>query len=313
MSLHAQPPGNEAAQGSAPATSGTGVETLRVQGNVYLIAGAGGNIAVQVGPDGVVVVDTGSGAHTAAVLAAIKTLSDQPIRFVVNTGGEADHVGGNEAISKAGRPLSGGGMFSNSGVPIFANEDLLGRMSAPTGQQSPYPVAAWPTDTYLDKMNMYLNAEAIQMVHQPAAHGDGDSTVFFRRSDVVVTGDIFDPTRFPVIDVAHGGSIQGEIAALNRLVDLAVPPTPLTWQDGGTRVIPGHGRICEQAELVEYRDMVTIIRDVIQDQIARGLTLAQVQAAAPTKGYTKQYGATTGPWTTAMFVEAIYQSLTAKK
>jgi glyoxylase-like metal-dependent hydrolase (beta-lactamase superfamily II) len=171
-------------------------------------------------------------------------------------------------------------------------------------------VAAWPTDTFLDKTNLYLNGEAIQIVHQPAAHAEGDSTVFFRRSDVVATGDVFDPTRFPVIDVAHGGSIQGTLAALNRLVDLAIPPTPLTWQEGGTKVVPGHGRICEQAELVEYRDMVTIIRDVIQDLIAQKKTLAQIQAAAPTKGYTKQYGATTGAWTTAQFVEAVYQSLT---
>jgi glyoxylase-like metal-dependent hydrolase (beta-lactamase superfamily II) len=156
---------------------------------------------------------------------------------------------------------------------------------------------------------MFLNDEGIEVLHQPAAHSDGDSVVFFRRSDVIVAGDIVDTTRFPVIDVARGGSIQGEIDALNRLVDLAIPSIPLVSREAGTYVVPGHGRICDQLDIVEYRDMVTIIRDRIQDLIKEGKSLEQVKAEAPTQGYTRRYGRESGPWTTDMFVDAIYTSL----
>jgi cyclase len=297
------------------------LNTLPVQGSVYLIARAGGNIAAQVGADGVVLVDAGGAEFSDAVLAAIKKLTDQPIRYIVNTSADVDHVGGNEKLAKAGVsifsvPQGGGGFgltgaMSNQGAAsIVAAEPVLARMSAPTGKTSPFPTAAWPTETYTRKQkNVYLNGEAIQVMHQPAAHSDGDSVVLFRRSDVVVTGDIFDMTRFPVIDVEKGGSVQGEIDALNRLMDLTVSVVPLPWQEGGTKVIPGHGRIAEQAEIVEYRDMVTIIRDRVQGLIARGLTIDQVKAANPTQGFRGRFGSDMGPWTTDMFVEAIYKSL----
>jgi glyoxylase-like metal-dependent hydrolase (beta-lactamase superfamily II) len=157
---------------------------------------------------------------------------------------------------------------------------------------------------------MYLNGEGIEVLRQPAAHTDGDTVVFFRRSDVVAAGDVLDMTRFPVIDLARGGSIQGEIDALNRLIDLAIPSVPLVSQEGGTYVIPGHGRICDQLDVVDYRDMVTIIRDRVQSLINDGMTLEQIKAAAPAQGYTARYGSDTGAWTTSQFVEAIYTSLT---
>ena len=156
---------------------------------------------------------------------------------------------------------------------------------------------------------MYLNGEPIQVFAQPAAHTDGDSIVLFRRSDVLVVGDVLDTTRFPVIDVEKGGSVQGLIDSLNRIIVLAVVPTPLVWQEGGTTVVPGHGRICDKSDVVDYRDMVTIVRDVVQDMIKKGMTLDQIQKANPTQGYRKRYGADSGPWTTAMFVEAVYKSL----
>jgi glyoxylase-like metal-dependent hydrolase (beta-lactamase superfamily II) len=293
----------------AAAASATGapaaLEVLRVQEQVYLIAGAGSNILAQIGPDGVVLVDAGDGTRSAAVLAAIRGLTAEPIRAIITTTGDLDHLGGNATLAAAGRPLSG------PPLPVFGTEPLLLRISAPVGTTASVAGELWPTDTFLDKTNLYLNGEAIQMVGAPAAHTDGDLTVFFRRSDVVAAGDVLDTTRFPVIDVAKGGSIQGELAALNRLVDLAVPPTPLTWQLGGTKVVPGHGHICEQADVVEYRDMVTIIRDVIADGVKKGLALERIQSMTPTLGYTTQYGANTGPWTTNQFVAAIYQSLTA--
>jgi glyoxylase-like metal-dependent hydrolase (beta-lactamase superfamily II) len=204
--------------------------------------------------------------------------------------------------------------FVGGAASILAVEQVLTRMSAPTGQVAPYPVAAWPTETFdYSRKYMYLNGEGIEILHQPAAHTDGDAIIFFRRSDVVVAGDIIDTNRFPVIDVARGGSIQGEIAALNRVVDLAIPSVPIVSREAGTLVIPGHGRIYHQLDVVEYRDMVTIIRDRVQELIAAGKTLDQIKAAAPAKGYTRRYGADTGPWTTAQFIEAIYHSLTRKK
>ena len=278
------------------------IEVIRVQPNFYMIAGAGGNIAVQIGADGVLLVDTGAARMTDRVLAEIRKLTSQPIRFIINSSADADHVGGNEKLAKGAE-----------GAVIIGTENVLTRMSAPTGKQAAYPLAAWPTETFFQKQKpMYFNREGIQIISH-AAHSDGDSIVFFRRSDVIVAGEIYDTMHFPVIDVEKGGSIQQEINALNQIVELAIPSIPMMWQEGGTYVIPGHGWLADQADVVEYRDMVTIIRDVIADMIGKGMTLEQVQAANPTKGYRKQYGSDSGPWTTNMFVEAIYKSLTAKK
>lgn len=302
------------------------VQVFEIRPNIHMIAGAGANITVQSGPDGVVLVDSGSGAHSAAVVAAIKSLTRQPIRYIINTGPGAEHIGGNEALAKAGVSLfmrrdnpnaNIGGVSaevgSNSGgAAIIGREELLTRMSAP-GFTPALPVMAWPTETFTRKYkDLFLNREAIQVIRQPAAHSDSDVIVMFRQSDVIAAGDILDMTRFPNIDLDTGGGIQGEIDALNALLDLTVPSIPLPWLDeGGTRVIPGHGRVVEEAEVVEYRDMVTIIRDRVQDGITRGLTLEQVRAANPTQGYRRRYGADTGPWTTTMFVDAVYRSLSA--
>ena len=301
------------------AAQGDDLEVLLVKPNFYMIAGAGANIGVQIGLDGVVLVDAGSGAKTAQVLAAIKKLTDGPIRYIINTSADIDHVGGNEAIAKAGENLAsdqGENQSGSKGGPasILSTEAVLDRLSAPTGKQSAFPVAAWPTETFFSNQKaMYLNREAIVVTAEPNAHGDGDAIVFFRRSDVIVAGEILDMTRFPVIDVDKGGSIQGEVAALNHLVDLAVPSVPLIWEDGGTYVIPARGFICDQADIVEYRDMITIIRDNVQALIKKGMTLEQIKAANPTKGFRAQYGRESGPWTTDMFMEAIYKGLTAKK
>ena len=299
-----------------PAGGGRPLDVIQIRDNVHLIAGDGGNITVQSGPDGIVLVDSGAGARSQDVLAVIKTISARPIRYIVNTSAHADYVGGNAAISAVGDALVGGGGQAaaviagvRSGAARLAHENVLLRMSAPTGEKAAFAEAAWPTEGFIDKKNIYLNGEAIQVIHQPAAHSDGDSIVFFRRSDVIAAGDLVDTTRFPMIDLAKGGSIQGEIDALNVLVDLAVPPTPLVWQDGGTIIVPGRGHLMEQADLVDYRDMVTIVRDVVQTLIKKGMTLEQIQKAEPTRGYTRRYGATSGPWTTAQFVEAVYTSL----
>jgi cyclase len=302
---------------AAQQTPGANLEVLQLRPNFFMIAGAGGNIGFQVGVDGVVVVDSGSAANADAVVAAIKKITTQPIRYVINTSADADHVGGNATVAKAGQTLftgnGGAGLATNflgGGASILSAEQVLTRMSGPSGKSSPFPIDAWPTETFDQRRKyMYLNGEGIEVFRQPAAHTDGDAIVFFRRSDVVVAGDVIDTTRFPVIDVAKGGSIQGEIAALQKLVDTAIPSVPIVSREEGTLVIPGHGRLCDQLDVVDYRDMVTIIRDRVRDLVKQGLTLEQVKAASPTRGYVHRYGLDTGAWTTNDFVEAIYRTI----
>src|SRR3984885_12809660 len=291
------------------------LELLQLRPNFFMIAGAGANIGVQVGEDGVVVVDAGLAARADAVVAAIKKVTSRPIRYVIDTSADPDHVGGNENVSRAGQTLFTApgsialpGNFLGGVASILSAGNVLERMSAPTGHASPFPVGAWPTETFDDaRKYMYLNGEGIEVLHQPAAHTDGDVLVFFRRSDVVVAGDILDTTRFPVIDVARGGTVNGEIAALNRLVQLAIPSVPIVSRDAGTLVIPGHGHVCDQFDVVEYRDMVTIIRDRVRDLIKAGRSLTEVKAAQPAKGYIGRYGNAGGDWTTDRFVDAVYR------
>ncbi len=309
----------------AQAPAGDGVEVVQLRPSVYLIAGAGGNIVAQVGPEGVILVDSGSTEMADAVLAALRRITPLPIRYIINTSMNADHVGGNEKLARAGLSILPGAVAAGAGLgddllsnaggaSVLAHENVLTRMSAPTGEQPPAPFPLWPTKTFAYRMySMYLNGEGIQVIHQPAAHTDGDTIVFFRRNDVIATGDLIDTTRFPVIDVQRGGSLQGLIDALNRLMDLSIHNLPLQWYPDRTLLVPGHGRVYDKLDLLEYRDVVTVIRDRVQDLIDQGYTLQQVKAANPTLGYRSQYGADSGPWTTDMFVEVAYNELMAKK
>jgi glyoxylase-like metal-dependent hydrolase (beta-lactamase superfamily II) len=301
------------------------LDVIELRPNFYVIAGAGGNIVVQIGAVGVILVDSGSTAMSAKVLAAIRRITPLPIRYIINTSSEADHVGGNETIAKAGLSIlagaiaAGGGLSddlvtNSGGASVLAHENVLTRMSAPTGKQSLFPLGLWPTKTFAAKTYaMYLNGEGIQVIHEPAAHTDGDTIVFFRRGDVIATGDIIDTSRFPVIDVEKGGTVQGEIDALNHLMDLSIPNLPIQWNPDRTLLVPGHGRVLDKIDLLEYRDMVTVIRDRIQDLIKQGKTLEQVKAANPTLSYRRRYGSDSGPWTTDRFVEIVYGELTKKK
>jgi glyoxylase-like metal-dependent hydrolase (beta-lactamase superfamily II) len=315
--------------GGAQRTSGqqkpadnAALEVIQLRPQFYVIAGAGSNVAVQLGPDGAVVVDTGSAAKADQVVAEIRKLTSQPIRYVINTSAEPDHVGGNDKVSAAGQSVIPTGGLNDIGAaggraPILAEENVQSRMTAPTGEKSAFPFGSWPTVTYSSALeetqkDLYFNGEAVIVSYQPEAHSDGDSIVFFRRSDVLVVGDIVDQTRFPVIDLEKGGSLQGIIDSLNRIIQITVPPVPLTWQEGGTLVVPGHGPISHEADVVDYRDMVTIVRDRIQDLITKGMTLEQVKKADPAKGYRRRYGSNTGAWTTDKFVEAAYKSLGGK-
>jgi cyclase len=292
------------------------VHVLHVQGNVYILVGAGANITVQAGDDGVLIVDTGNTGMSQQVLAAIRSISDKPIRYIINTSADPDHVGGNEVIAKAGSTIAGGNVVASIGASasnqatVMAFNSVLDRMSAPTGKQAPTPQDAWPTDTFTTaEKKLYFNGEPIEIIHIPNAHTDGDSLVFFHKSDVVTAGDIFVTTSYPVVELDRGGSINGLIDGLNRIIALT---TPIAMQEGGTMVIPGHGRVCDQADVKFYQEMVTIVRDRVQDAIKRGLTLQQVEAANLTLDYDPRYGAVEGSWTTKMFVDAVYKSLSEK-
>jgi len=324
------------------ATQPSGVQILPVRGNVYMLVGAGGNITVSVGRDGVLMVDAGRAEVSDQVLAAIRKLQDEldlrdrplrsaaetrssvasrhseppakPIRYIVNTSADPDHTGGNEAMRKAGRTFTGGNVAGNIadagvGAAILAHESVLQRLLEPGAGEQKAPAGALPTDTYYTdsmKLSHFFNGEGIQLIHQPAAHTAGDSLVWFRGSDVIAAGDIYSTVSYPVIDVQNGGTINGVIEGLNRILDLAVAEFRT---EGGTLVVPGHGRLSDSADVAYYRDMVTIIRDRLQAMIDKGMTLEQVKAARPTADYEPRYGATAGRWTTDMFIEAVYTTL----
>jgi len=305
---------------SAPAKQGNQkrrevgkVEVYPVQNGVYLIAGAGANITVETGTQGVTIVDSGTGAVTEQMLAAVRRLSDKPIKYLINTSIDRDHAGGNEDMAKAEGTSSNLPIVNTPGstargtMKSIAHENIVNRMSAPTGSKSPWPVDAWPSDTFSnDEREIYYNGEAIRIHHIPNAHTDGDSFVHFRRADVIAAGDLYVTDSYPVIDLEKGGTLQGIIDGLNMMLDIAVPAH---HEEGGTMIVPGHGRISDEADLVEYRDMLTIFRDRIQNMIKKGMTLDQIKAARPTLDYDPEFGADTGPWTTDMFVEAAYKSL----
>jgi cyclase len=288
-----------------------GVEIVHVQKNVYMLVGAGANITVQHGDDGVVIVDSGAVGQTDRLLAAVRHLARKPIRYLVNTGPDADHIGGNGEIVKAAGarlPMTGraGGPPQNAGTSVIAHENTYNRMLNGTPLLPPLVGEALPESSFFTpRKDIFANGEPIQLLFQPNAHTDGDLFVFFRGSDVVSAGEIYRTDMYPLIDGSRGGSIQGELAALNTLLDITVPERN---QMGGTRVVPAYGRVANEADVLEYRDMLTIIRDRVQDMVAKGMTLQQVKAARPTLEYDGIYGKKP-EWTGDMFLEAVYGDL----
>jgi glyoxylase-like metal-dependent hydrolase (beta-lactamase superfamily II) len=322
------------------------LEVLPVHGSVYVIAGAGANIAASVGKDGVLLVDSGAAAAGDRVLAAIRQLQNElarrepapqtafgaetrgtlqqslnyvsppkPIRYIVNTSADLDHVGGNATLVKAGKTFTGGNVAGDiadagQGAAVIAYENVLTRVSAPTGEKATLPSDGWPTDTFFQasmKLSHFFNGDGIQIIHIPSAHTDGDSIVYFRRSDVIATGDIFDMNHYPAIDVDRGGSINGVVDGLNAVLDLVIPEFRM---EGGTMIVPGHGRLSDGADVAYYRDMVTIIRDRIREMIKKGMTLEQVKAAKPTADYDPRWS--TKEYSADQFIEAAYTSLLPK-
>jgi len=277
------------------------IRIVHVSGGVYLLVGGGANVVVQIGNEGVLVVDTGAANMTDKILAAIRELSKKEIRWIINTTLDPDHVGGNERLSNAGRTVNG------NPAAIISHEKLPIRMlKLPV----PVPISARPLNTFFsEQRDLYFNDDPVFMYRSPG-HTDGDIIVHFRTADVIVAGDTFLTTTYPVIDVANGGSTQGFIDGLNRILDLAVPKH---LEEGGTYIVPGHGRICDEADVLEYHDMVVIVRDRIRDAIKKGMTLDQVKAAKLTRDYDARYSAASGPGSTANFVESMYRDLSGKK
>jgi glyoxylase-like metal-dependent hydrolase (beta-lactamase superfamily II) len=292
---------------SAQSSNDGNVHVLKVQGNVYMLVGAGGNITAQVGKDGVFLVNAGNGKMNDKVLAALKTLSDKPIHYIIDTSFDPELTGGNADIAKLGAPVMGGNLGqSNHGAAIVASENVLNRMSSPSGQKAPATDSLPGVVFFEGDKEIFFNSEPVITMLAPAAHTDGDTIVFFRRSDVISTGEIFNTVSYPIINLEAGGNVNGVIDALNHVLDIAVPEHE---QEGGTYIIPGHGRLCDEHDVLEYRDMVTIVRDRVQTAIKRGMTLEQVKAAGYTKEYDPRWGSKTGPGTTDMFIEAVYKSL----
>ena len=322
------------------------VEVLPIRGNLYAIFGAGGNIVVSMGNDGVLIVDAGRAEMTDKVLAAVQrvqrdwvarneprpagfgaetrssvaerhiTAPSKPIRYIINTSADPDHVGGNEKLRNAGHTFTGGNVAGNiadatEGAAILAHENVLTRLSHGEGQTA-VPADALPTDAYFVdfyKLSHYFNGEGVQLFHMPKAHTDGDSIVHFRGTDVIALGDLMSTGSYPVIDITKGGTINGVLDGLNRVLDMSIAEFRL---EGGTLMVPGHGRLIDSADVAYYRDMLTIIRDRVEDLIKKGRTLEQVKAANVSGDYDTEYGSTTGSWTTANFIEAVYKSLGAK-
>jgi glyoxylase-like metal-dependent hydrolase (beta-lactamase superfamily II) len=318
------------------------LQFLPVRGNIYVLQGAGANITVSIGRDGVLMVDSGLASMGDQVLDAIRRLQAQldlrekplgwgaetrssisdrhietpakPIRYIVNTHAHPDHIGANELMRRSGMTFTGGNVAGNiadasEGAAIMAHEAVLVRMTSTTGGATPAPPDAQPTDTYYTdtmKLSHFFNGEGVQLIHQPTAHTDGDTLVWFRGSDVIAAGDLYTTVSYPVIDVKQGGTIDGVVNGLNRILRLSIAEFRT---EGGTLIVPGHGRLSDSADVAYYRDMVTILRDRVKAMVEKGMTLDQVKAAKLTADYDPRYGATSGPWTTDQFVEAAYISL----
>ena len=302
---------------AAPAESE--LRLLPVQGNVYLLSGADVNITVQLGTDGVLLVDTPPSALLPQAVAAIRKVSSEPIRYVITTALDRERTAGDESVAAMGEPLPGTQFFNsgaglvaagggNGGVTVLAHENVLSRLTA-LGKGG-MPGALVTSEYFTSSKDFFMNQEAIIVYHLPAAHTDGDSLVFFRRSDVLSTGDLFTPGQYPRIDVDRGGSVQGLLAALNRILEIAVPGA---YQERGTYVIPGRGRLCDEAEVVEYRDMVKIVSDRIQNSLQQGQNLQQIIASRPTEDYDTEYLFERGGPSAEEFVKAVYRSLTQAK
>jgi glyoxylase-like metal-dependent hydrolase (beta-lactamase superfamily II) len=310
-------PGSTGARAEASATAvARNVNVLHVQGNACMLHTPRGNVTVLAGDEGIAIVDPLHAELAEEIFAAIAPLSADPIRLIVNTQAHESRTGGNSALAARGRSIIGGNVVSggvnqaalSATARIIAHENVLTSMTAARPARRSGDL---PTDVFFsDRRDLFFDGEGVQISHVPAARTNGDSIVYFRRSDVISAGDLFRTDAFPFIDLEAGGSVQGVIDGLNAIIDLAIPAR---LQEGGTMIVPGHGRLADESDVVEYRDMVVIVRDRVKEGLDKGLTLPQVQATAPTLGYDWQYGRSTDGWTGEDFVAVVYRDLSRSR
>ena len=292
------PPSTAALRAPAPGQVGV----LPVQGNVYLLNLGPVNVVAQVGADGILLVDTGPAEWSDRILQTLRDrFPEKPVRYIINTHMHPDHTGGNAAVSKGGR--------GSAGAPrIIAHENALNRMQGAVEGETELPAEMLPSSTFFTrKKEIYFNGEPIEILHQPAAHTDGDVMVFFRGSDVIAAGDLFTTASYPMFEDKRGSTMQGYLDALNRMLDITVPRFN---QQGGTMVIPGHGRLSNESDVDDFRNWMTIVRDRIRDLIKEGRTLAQVKAARPTLEFDGVFAVPT--WTAEQFIDAVYRDLSQR-
>ena len=303
------------------------IHPWHVQGNVWLMAGEPdeSNVAVQVGDNGALVVDTGTEEMAPKLLAAIQMLAERfggdqkNIQWVVDTDGAPDHVGGNSIVRNGGTRIIGSNeQFDNPGVTpgatVIASLNVLNRMVMQNAQGQPAVAEGlWPNETHTEPTYSWdNNDESVQLIHPDSANTDANELVFFRRSDVIATGDIVSMVHYPLIDPTQGGSIDGELSALNNTIELATADFHMGPQEGGTMIIPGQGRLCDQADLLEYDIILTTIRNRIMYYKNLGKTLQQVLAMKPTWDFDERWGRADGSWTAEQFVRAVYDTLPAR-
>jgi len=315
------------------------LRVLPIRGNIFLISGAGTNITASVGKDGVLLVDSGAAAMAEKTLAVVRELSrrvtaapmplkscvgvvsgcpwwsssellptttspgaPRPISYIINTSDDPNDVGGNAVIGAAGHTYGVRNLDNTTpGAAIVAHENVNLRLS----KAAQTKLLASESYGSRDKKLNFFNGEGVVITHPDSAHTDGDSIVYFRGSDVLAVGDVINMSNYPVIDTTRGGTINGLVDTLNWILDVCVVEHMM---EGGTIVVPGHGRLIDTADAAYYRDMITIMRDRIREMAKRGMTLDQIKAARPTRDYDGRYGKNP-QWTPAMFVEAIYRTL----
>jgi glyoxylase-like metal-dependent hydrolase (beta-lactamase superfamily II) len=257
------------------------IKVHQVEGSVYYLEGQGGNVGLLVGDDGVIMIDDQFAPLTEKLVAAIRTLSTEPIRFVINTHVHGDHTGGNENLGKMG-------------IAIMAHDNVGTRLAQGVNGGAPAPVAARPIVTYSDSVTLNLNGETVSVVKVPPAHTDGDSYIHFQQANVIHLGDVFRTTGYPIIDANNGGSAKGTLEALQIAIDMAGP---------GTKLIPGHGVVSDRDDVAAFRDMIAQVQQRVSDLIRQGMTVEQVIASKPTADLDAIYGAPD------RFLTGLYQSL----
>lgn len=279
------------------------IKTLQVRDNIYMLVGAGGNVTVQTGDDGILIVDTQYAEMSEKILNALREISDGTLRYIINTHVHGDHVGGNVNLARSGATISGGNMrrdVSGQTAAIIAHESVLLRLTTSPAEER-IDADGWPTSSYFEgKKDLYFNNEGIRIMHQPRAHTDGDSIVYFRKSDVIATGDVYRTDSYPFIDTSRGGTIQGFLDAAQSIIDQIIP---VYGQDEGTLVIPGHGRLSDLGDVLNWREMLTIISDRVKDMKDSGMSLDEVLEARPSRDYDPRYG------DSERFITALYQTL----